>query len=164
MCLLKKDFSFHRSACLVQKKYFSLQEQITSVQEKGNEYRIMSITNLSRSGTQTKTFRELLCSPSLVDGLQQESVSFAAVNIFLSQHFLGILLFFLPFIKNLPFTRRPNSCIVVCQQLICWLVLLLSLSMSFVGCLWFSLKPGAFVITQGKQPTLQGQHYVEFLC
>ena len=50
----------------------------------------MSITNLSRSGTQTKTFRELLCSPSLVDGLQQESVSFAAVNIFLSiTTFLG---------------------------------------------------------------------------
>ena len=90
MCLLKKDFSFHRSACLVQTKYFSLQEQITSLQEKGNEYRIMSITNLSRSGTQTKTFRELLCSPSLVDGLQQESVSFAAVNIFLSiATFLG---------------------------------------------------------------------------
>ena len=90
MCLLKKDFSFHRSACLVQTKYFSLQEQITSVQEKGNEYRIMSITNLSRSGTQTKTFRELLCSPSLVDGLQQESVPFAAVNIFLSiTTFLG---------------------------------------------------------------------------
>ena len=50
----------------------------------------MSITNLSRSGTQTKTFTELLCSPSLVGGLQQESVSFAAVNILLSiTTFLG---------------------------------------------------------------------------
>ena len=50
----------------------------------------MSITNLSRSGTQTKTFGELLCSPSLEGGLQQESVSFAAVNIFLSiTTFLG---------------------------------------------------------------------------
>ena len=50
----------------------------------------MSITNLSRSGTQTKTFGELLCSPSLVGGLQQESVSFAAVNILLSiTTFLG---------------------------------------------------------------------------
>ena len=50
----------------------------------------MSITNLSRSGTPTKTFRELLCSPSLVCGLQQESVSFAAVNILLSiTTFLG---------------------------------------------------------------------------
>ena len=50
----------------------------------------MSKKNLSKSGTQTKTFRELLCSPSLVGGLQQESVSFAAVNIFLSiTTFLG---------------------------------------------------------------------------
>ena len=50
----------------------------------------MSITNLSRSGTQTKTFRELLCSSSLAGGLQQESVSFAAVNILLSiTTFLG---------------------------------------------------------------------------
>ena len=90
MCLSKKNFSYHRSAFPVQTKYFSLQEQITSVQEKGNEYRIMSITNLSRSGTQTKTFGELLCSPSLEGGLQQESVSFAAVNIFLSiTTFLG---------------------------------------------------------------------------
>ena len=31
-----------------------------------------------------KTFEELLCSPSLVGGLQQESLSFAAVNILLS--------------------------------------------------------------------------------
>ena len=28
-----------------------------------------------------------------------------------SQHFLGILLFLLLFIRNLPFIRRPNSCI-----------------------------------------------------
>ena len=50
----------------------------------------MSIKNLSKSGTQTKTYKELLCSPSLVGGLQQESVSFAAVNIFLSiTTFLG---------------------------------------------------------------------------
>ena len=50
----------------------------------------MSITNLSKSGTQTTTFTELPCSPSLVGGLQQESVSFAAVNILLSiTTFLG---------------------------------------------------------------------------
>nr|XP_058960258.1 melanocyte-stimulating hormone receptor-like [Pocillopora verrucosa] len=50
----------------------------------------MSIKNLSKSETQAKTYKELLCSPSLVGGLQQESVSFAAVNIFLSiTTFLG---------------------------------------------------------------------------
>ena len=44
----------------------------------------MLISNFTRSGTQMKTFEELLCSPSLVGGLQQESLSFAAVNILLA--------------------------------------------------------------------------------
>ena len=44
----------------------------------------MSTTNFSTCGTQTKTFEELLCSPSLVSRLQQESLSFAALNILLS--------------------------------------------------------------------------------
>ena len=50
-----------------------------------------------------------------------------------SQHFLAILLSLLPFTRNLPSMRRPNSCIVVWQQLICWLVLLLSLSLLHMG-------------------------------
>ena len=69
-----------------------------------------------------------------------------------SQHFLAILLSLLPFTRNLPSMRRPNSCIVVWQQLICWLVLLLSLSMLPVGCPWFT-STGLFVITQRQQPT-----------
>ena len=44
----------------------------------------MSTTNFSTGRTQTKTFEELLCSPSLVSRLQQESLSFAALNILLS--------------------------------------------------------------------------------
>ena len=44
-----------------------------------------------------------------------------------SQHFLGILLSLLPFKRNLPFTRRPNSCVIVWQQLTYWLVFLASL-------------------------------------
>ena len=44
----------------------------------------MSTANFSTGRTQTKTFEELLCSPSLVSRLQQESLSFAAVNILLS--------------------------------------------------------------------------------
>ena len=43
----------------------------------------MLISNFT-SGTQAKTFEELTCSPSLVGGLRQESLSFAAVNILLS--------------------------------------------------------------------------------
>ena len=50
----------------------------------------MSTTNFSRGGTQTKTTEELLCSPSLVGGLQSASVTFAAVDILLSiTTFLG---------------------------------------------------------------------------
>ena len=44
----------------------------------------MSITNFTRGGTQKKTLDELLCSSSLMSRLQQESLSFAAVNILLS--------------------------------------------------------------------------------
>ena len=44
----------------------------------------MSTTNFSTGGTQTITFQELLCSHSLVGRLQQESLSFAALNILLS--------------------------------------------------------------------------------
>ena len=44
----------------------------------------MSTTNFSTGRTQTKTFEELLCSHSLVSRLQQESLSFAALNILLS--------------------------------------------------------------------------------
>ena len=69
-----------------------------------------------------------------------------------SQHFLAILLSLLPFTRNLPSTRRPNSCIAVWQQLICWLVLLLSLSTLPTGCPWFT-NTGLFVITQWEQPT-----------
>ena len=80
-----------------------------------------------------------------------------------SQHFLGILLSLLPLTKNLPSTHRPSSFIVVWQQLTCWLVLLLSLSVLLIGCRWFT-NIGVFVVTQGMQPTSQAQHYVEFLC
>ena len=44
----------------------------------------MSTANFSTGRTQTKTFEELLRSPSLVSRLQQESLSFAALNILLS--------------------------------------------------------------------------------
>ena len=40
-----------------------------------------------------------------------------------SQHSLQILSSLLPFTRNLPSTRRPNCCIVLWQQQICWLVL-----------------------------------------
>ncbi|XP_022795217.1 adenosine receptor A2b-like [Stylophora pistillata] len=45
---------------------------------------MMSMTNVTEGETQEKTFEELLCSPALVGGLQQESILFSAVNILLS--------------------------------------------------------------------------------
>ena len=44
----------------------------------------MSKTNFTSGGIQTKTFGERLCSPSLVGGLKQETLPFAAVNILLA--------------------------------------------------------------------------------
>ena len=45
----------------------------------------MSTANFSSSGSHTKPFGELLCSPSLVGGLQQQlSICFLAVDILLS--------------------------------------------------------------------------------
>ena len=45
----------------------------------------MSTTNFSSGRSRTESFKELLCSPSLVGGLQQQlSIFFVAVDIFLS--------------------------------------------------------------------------------
>ena len=57
-----------------------------NLQGRGNaEDRIMSTTNFSSGRSHTKSFEELLCSPSLVGGLQQQlSICFLAVDILLS--------------------------------------------------------------------------------
>ena len=68
-----------------------------------------------------------------------------------SQHSLQILSSLLPFTRNLPSTRRPNCCIVLWQQPICWLVLFLSHSILLIGCPWFR-NTGAFVDTHLMQP------------
>ena len=45
---------------------------------------MMSTTNLTVFERQTKTFEDLICSPSLAGGLQQQSIYFTAVHILLS--------------------------------------------------------------------------------
>ena len=45
---------------------------------------MMAITNLTGSGTHTKTFDESLCSPLWLGDFKQQSISFSAVNILLS--------------------------------------------------------------------------------
>ena len=74
-----------------------------------------------------------------------------------SQHSLRILLSSLPFRRNLPSTCRPNSCTVLWQRLICWLVLLPSLSMLPIGCPRFR-NTEAFVVTHLTQPTSRALH------
>ena len=121
---------------------------------------MMATTNITGNGTQTKTFEGLVS----VDVFQ--SISFSAVNILLSiTATLGksILLSLLPFIRNLPSIRHPNSCIVVWQQLIFWLVLLPSLSMLLIGFPWFT-NTGVFFGTQGTQSSYQAMHYAQCLC
>ena len=64
--------------------HFSLQEQKPT--RKGNaEDRIMLTTNFSSGRSHTKSYEELLCSPSLVGGHQQQlSICFLPVDILLS--------------------------------------------------------------------------------
>ena len=51
---------------------------------------MIATTNSSEGGTQKDTYKVLACSPSSVVGLQQQSIYFSAVNIFLSiTAFLG---------------------------------------------------------------------------
>ena len=45
---------------------------------------MMAITNLTGSGTHTKTFDESLCSPLWLGDFKQQSISFSVVNILLS--------------------------------------------------------------------------------
>ena len=51
---------------------------------------MIATTNYTEGGTQKETYKVLRFSPSLLVGLQQQSISFTAVNIFLSiTAFLG---------------------------------------------------------------------------
>ena len=132
--------------------------QLPQYKEKGNECRTKSTTKFTRGGTQSKTIEERLCTPSFGGGLHQR-FTFSQQCTFSSpsQHSLRILSSLLPFTRNLPITRRPNSCTVLWQQLICWLVLLPSLSMLLIGCPWLG-NTGAFDDTHLTQPKSQALH------
>ena len=45
---------------------------------------MMARNNLTEGGVQMETYQELLCSPSLAGGLQQQSIYLAVVNVILS--------------------------------------------------------------------------------
>ena len=81
-----------------------------------------------------------------------------------SQHFLEILSSLLSFfLRNLPFILRPNFCIVVWQQLICWLAWYASLSMLLIGCPSLT-NTGAFVDLHMTHSPYQPMHYVKCRC
>ena len=65
-------------------------------------------TNSTEGGTQTETYEVLPCSLSLLVGLQQESIYFSAVNIFLSiTAFLGNFLILVALNKE--YSHHPPS-------------------------------------------------------
>ena len=82
----------------------------------------MSTTNFSKEGTHTKTFHELLCSPSLMGGLQLESVSFSAVLILLSiTTFLGNSLILVALHKESsphPLSKLLYRCLAITDLLV----------------------------------------------
>ena len=45
---------------------------------------MMARNNLTEGGVQMETYQELLCSPSLAGGLQQQSIHLAVVNVIFS--------------------------------------------------------------------------------
>ena len=70
---------------------------------------MIATTNYTEGGTQTETYKVLRCSPSFLVGLQQQqSISFSAVNIFLSiTAFLGNFLILVAL--NNEYSHHPPS-------------------------------------------------------
>ena len=75
----------------------------------------MSTTNFSDAKSHTKSFQELLCSPSLVGGLQQQlSICFVAVDILLSiTAFVGNSLILVSLYKESPL-HPPSKLLYRC--------------------------------------------------
>ena len=99
----------------------------------------MATTNIMRDGTHTQNMKD--CHAPRFGWVSLNNSPFHSMQSTFSspsQQLLGILLFLLPFIRNLPSIRHPNSCIIVWKPLICWLVFLPSLSLLPTGCPWFT--------------------------
>ena len=99
----------------------------------------MATTNIMRGGTHTQNMKD--CHAPRFGWVSLNNSPFHSMQSTFSspsQQLLGILLFLLPFIRNLPSIRHPNSCIIVWKPLICWLVFLPSLSLLPTGCPWFT--------------------------
>ena len=106
-------------------------------------------TNSTEGGTQTETYEVLPCSLSLLVGLQQESIYFSAVNIFLSiTAFLGNFLILDALNKG--YSHHPPSklmyrCLATTNLLVGFVRQLLAATY------WMSLvhEPESFLIRKG---------------
>ena len=74
MCLLK-EVSVIVARCMLFKRN-TFRCQFPQCKKKGNEHRTMSATKFTSGGAQTKTFGELLCTPSFGGGLHQRFTFF----------------------------------------------------------------------------------------
>ena len=119
---------------------------------------LIAATNSTTYEIVTINYQEIMYSPTYVGKERQISIFF--LNNWLT---FSSPSFLLPLTRKLPFVRRPNSCIAVWQQLICWLVLLASLSLLLMACTWFANNV-VFVDTQGTRFTYQALHYTQCLC
>ena len=79
MRLLGRKLGFSSHCC-----HFSLQEQRPTRKGKSRRQNYVHISNISSGRSHTKSYEELICSPSLMGGHQQLSIFFLAVYILLS--------------------------------------------------------------------------------
>ena len=97
----------------------------------------MSTTNLTVFERQTKTFEELICSPSLAGGLQRQSIYFTAVHILLSLMALsGNFLILVALHKESPL-HPPSKVLYRCLAATDLLVSIVS--QPFTASYWMSL-------------------------
>ena len=112
---------------------------------------MIAMTNSTEGGTQTETYEVFLCSPSLIVGSQQKSISSSAVNIFVSiTAFFGNFLILAALNKETslhPPSKLFHRSLATTDLLV---GLLASLSLLLTGCPWFT-NTGVFVDTQGTQ-------------
>ena len=121
MLFWKKGFIGYCRVIAVQTKYFFLQSQII-YKKKETKTEKMAKTHFSKGKTHLKYFKNYCSLPlQLMDFDKNQSSS--TVNILLAiTTFFGNSLTTVALRKEslIPCIRRPNSCIVVWQQLICY--------------------------------------------
>ena len=97
----------------------------------------MPTTNLATFERQTKKFEDLVCSPSLAGGLQQQSIYFTAVHILLSpMAFLGNFLI-LAALHKVSSLHRPSKLLYRCLATTDLLVSIVR--QPFIATYWMSL-------------------------